>query len=385
MKKVLFITDHYIDKNIGSSKGSRGFIKVFSEIYKDVTFIYPDYEGSDIEQYIPLGVKKIPCIDNRNLVKKGIDYYRGRLHRFCDIVRRHLKKHKYEIIVIDHSHIWSSLTDAFVSSGAKLITIHHNVEKDYVRDNPVSFYLRIPYQYFSIKAEKDAVMNSNVNLTHTGKDKDDLMKMFPNAKGGFYHLGAFDYNMVDYNPSKVADPNTFIITGVLSTRQSTIPIVDFVNHYWPIVIEEKPKAKLIIAGRKPTDLIKKACSSNPSILLVADPEDMTEYLDEAKYYICPINLGSGQKTRISDGLRKGMPVLCHEVSIYGYETIFKAGYINTYHDVQSFRSSLRKVIMTEYDSKEIFREYSNFFSLESSVIRLKKILSEEHLLEVYNK
>lgn len=378
--KVLFITNHYIDKQIGSSKGSRGFIKVFSELYNDITFIYPDYPGSNIIQYIPENVQGVPCIDTRSKIHKGLDVYRGRLHRYTNFVRAHLKKNRYDIIVIDHSRIWSSLTESLVKSGAKLITIHHNVEKDYVRDNPEAFYLRLPHSYYAMKAERDAVSYSDVNLTHTRKDKDDLMRMYPNAKGNFYHLGAFDYYKVEYAPSKVASDNIFIITGALSYRQSTVPIVEFLKEYWPMVLEERPMAKLIIAGSNPSASIVRACSKQTAVELIANPSDMSSYLDKAKYYICPINLGSGQKTRLSDGLRKGMPILCHDVSLFGYETIMEAGYMFSYHDKITFKDSLKKMLSLSLNGREIFKAYSDFFSLEASVKRLRGFLEIEQML-----
>ena len=382
MEKVLFITNHYLDKNIGSSRGSRGFITVFSKVFDGITFIYPDYEGSNIKQYIPSNVRGIPCVDHRSKFRKGLDVYRGRPHRYSDFVRKHLLSNQYDIIVIDHSCIWASLTNTFVQSGAKLITIHHNVEKDYVRDNPAPFYLRLPQLFCRVKAEKDATINSDINLTHTRRDKDVLQNLYPQAKGGFYHLGAFDYNVVQYNPSKKTEPCTFITTGVLSFRQSFVPIVDFVEKYWPIVVNEIPQARLIIAGKDPTNEIKEVCSGKPSIELYANPEDMNPLLDKASFYVCPINLGSGQKTRISDGLRKGMPVLCHDVSVNGYETIRDSGYIFPYHDEESFRESLLNMVQTPIDSRDIFNVYYAFFSLESSVKRLKGFLVKEQLLNI---
>ncbi len=378
--KVLFITDHYIDKNIGGAKASRGFITVFSEVYEDLSLIYPDYEGSEIEKYIPSNVKGIPCLDNRSKIQKGIDIYRGRLHRYGDFVKKHLLSFHYDVIVIDHSRIWSSLASTFVNCSAKLITIHHNVEKDYVHDNPAPFYLRRPLRKYAIKAEKNAVIYSDINLTLTGKDKDDLQSMYPQAKGRFYHIGAFDYNMVNYNPSGEVNANTFIITGALSYRQSSVPIVEFINRFWPIILKMNSNSKLIIAGREPSKEIKIACIPYPSIELVSNPPEMTVYLNKAKYYICPINMGSGQKTRISDGLKSGMPILCHKASVYGYETVKDAGYIFTYDDEKTLIESLKAMLISQIDGRNVFNAYSDFFSLNASVKRLKSILVQEMLL-----
>ena len=147
-----------------------------------------------------------------------------------------------------------------------------------------------------------------------------------------------------------------------------------------MVLEERPMARLIIAGRNPSASIVRECSKQTTVELIANPSDMSNYLDKAKYYICPINLGSGQKTRLSDGLRKGMPILCHDVSLYGYETIFEAGYMFSYHDKVTFKKSLNKMLSLSLDSREVFKAYSDFFSLEASVKRLRGLLEIEQML-----
>lgn len=378
--KILFVTDHYVDKKVGGAKASLGFIKVFSEVFDEITFIYPEYEGSDIAELIPSNVKGIPCIDNRSKFKKGLDLYRGRLHRYGDFLRVHLASNHYDLIVIDHSRIWSSLSDTFIKSGSKLITIHHNVEKDYVKDNPGAFYLRVPQTYYAVEAEKKAVVSSDINITLTGNDKDVLQQLYPDAKGHFYHLGAIDFNVDTYKPGSEVDSFTFIITGALSYRQSIVPIVDFVQNYWPVVVKEYPMAKLIIAGREPSKDIIKVCILFPSVELVANPPDMKVWLNKANYYICPINLGSGQKTRISDGLKSGMSVLCHEVSVYGYECIRDAGFIYPYNDMRTFKSALKQMITTQTDGQFVFNSYKNFFGLEAGVQRLSDILEKENVI-----
>lgn len=92
--------------------------------------------------------------------------------------------------------------------------------------------------------------------------------------------------------------------------------------------------------------------------------------------------GSGVKLRVMDGLRLGLPVLCHENSANGYETIMKAGYMFTYHDVLSFESSYSKLIHTKFEKKNIYESYRQTFSFEAGVKRLRDILKKHNLIDL---
>ena len=46
---------------------------------------------------------------------------------------------------------------------------------------------------------------------------------------------------------------------------------------------------------------------------------MRTLIDSADIYLNPCSLGSGIKIRNFDGLRAGLPVICHKGNSYGFE------------------------------------------------------------------
>ena len=89
--------------------------------------------------------------------------------------------------------------------------------------------------------------------------------------------------------------------------------------------------------------------------------------------LCPTALGSGLKLRIMDGLKTGMPVLTHYVSLRGYEP-FLDRFVFSYADAESFRTALRKMKSISWNREEIIRAYKDVFSFEAGVERLRKIV-----------
>ena len=132
-QRLLYITHHQLDQNNGGCNASKGFLRCFAALFDEGTVI--SHDMADASLYIPSHFKFCPMQDSRSKVRKLLDMYRGAISGHYYFVREHLKEHQYDVVVIDHSFTGAGLPEYIKSTGAKLITIHHNVERDYLRDN----------------------------------------------------------------------------------------------------------------------------------------------------------------------------------------------------------------------------------------------------------
>lgn len=378
-KRLLFITCHKLDESNGGSNGSKGFIHSFAALFDDCSIIYPHIEKT--YPFIPEKYKLYPITNHRTNVRKLFDMYRGVISPLYYTVRQHLKTHQYDVIVIDHSFSGAGVSSFIRSTGAKVITIHHNVERDYLRANAKErpLFYRFPFLYYSKKSERACLQNSDINLTVTRHDAHVFQSWYPHLH--LYPWGDFEFLPIE---DKAFAPKsrdlTFIITGSLSFVQSLLPIKDFITRYWPLVRQHYPTAQLIISGRNPSDDLRQMCKATEGITLVPNPQDINEEVEKANYYICPINVGSGLKLRIMDGLRHGLPILCHDVSTSGYEGIKEKGYLFSYHDEPTFVESLHKMIEGNLSPDSIFQAYKENFSLNAGINRLHNILNQEGII-----
>jgi len=379
--KSLILTFHYLDGNNGGSNASKGFLWSYASLNSETSLIYPEHDNFDSSAFIPDSVRKFPVYDHRSKIKKGIDIYRGKMHRFVNFVKEHLSREKYDIIFFDHSITSAGVINNAKKNGAKIVSIHHNVEADYIKDNQPSLLYRIPFNYFSKKAEQNALYMSDVNLTLTDETATIFRSWFPNKNLHLHTIGICEYkkNTSLFLRNEKKD-HTFIISGSLDFEQSTKPIIDFVRKYFPIMKQICPDCKLIIAGRNPNNDIKNICSKHEKITLIANPPDMTEIVKQASIYIAPIFAGSGIKLRIMDGLKLGMPILCHKVSAAGYKAFEKAGYLYTYENESSFEKALNLITSKSFCANDIYSLYKNEFSFTTGTNKLKQILAEEGLL-----
>lgn len=373
MRKVLFITRHYLSDNNGGSNATKGFVHALARLYDDLWVIYSEHDGEDSSSFVPSNCHLLPCYDHRSKVRKGLDVYRGRLHRLTDYVRDYLRESAdYDIIVLDHSVTAASILGYVMATGAKIVTIHHNVERDYLKDNMPSLPYRFPMLFFSKKAERDALLKSDLNFTLTKKDADTFQSWYPGKDLHLHDVGICEYRGV---PDKSFEPGivgtSFVISGSLCFKQSLEPIVDFVRNYYPVMRDICPGATLIIAGRNPSEVLYRVCEPWKDIRIVPNPKEMSDIINEGSIYVSPICAGSGIKLRVMDGLREGKPVICHRVSAYGYEPLVKAGFIHEYDDAESFKAALRSTVGHVYDPNAAYKLFQSHFSVANLAERIE--------------
>lgn len=370
--KVLFITNNYLKGGSGAIYASKSFVNMFAESVDKLTVLYPYKENCEATDINPK-VELIPVEDCRSKYKKSFDFCLGITHRYGSKILHLFDSKKYDVVVFDSSIVSFHLIRKAKKAGLKCITIHHNYQIEFIKDDTPWYLLPIIlfWTYFS---ERDAVKNSFLNLTLTQTDADSLRSHY-DLRGTFKVLGVCDYLRKDYIAShnNTRSGHNFIITGQLASIQTEKSLIPWLESYYPILKDVCPDCSLIVAGRAPSNQLINKCKER-GITIIPSPTNMDLLLNNGDYFICPTSLGSGLKLRNMDGLRVGMPILTHERSARGYEQMIKAGVVYTYNDLASFRQQLSKMIQSNKNKQEVLDEYKKYFSLDSGITRLKSIL-----------
>lgn len=383
--KVLIITRHYLHETNGGAFASRAFIDAISSLYSNSTLIYPQKYDTDDEIFVMESIKRIPCLDRRLKIQKGVDVYRGILHRFKKFVTSHLVDNVYDIIFLDHSLVANGILNFIRNLNVKIITIHHNVERRYLEDNKPNILIRIPTIYFAEKAEKEAINLSDLNLTISLQDAKYFRNNISKSdKNNIFYWGNFEYlgqpRVYERLDFKKEEDLVLVISGSLNFKQTESAIIDFLRNYYTIVKGRYTKCKLLIAGQNPSKKIKRICESDKTIKLFENPKDIYHIIRLGKIYVSPISGGSGVKLRMMDGFKLGLPVISHENSAKGYEKMLEEGCMYTYKTPEEFIESIEKVLNSKLDSQYIYSKYYRRFSFEAGKERLKQILLENNLL-----
>ena len=374
MKNILIVTHHYLSGNGGGVFASRAYINAIATVANNVTLLVPYKPGRGVEKILSK-VHVIPVPYDKPRVLKLVDLALGRVNRYGKVFSEFMSQNNFDIVVFDNSKASFKLIDIAHHYGCKVITIHHNYEYEYNRDNyhGIVKYLSLTWVK---KFESEAVRKSDLNLTLTVQDKCLLSKHYGGEKP-IEVLGCFEYenSKEQFLPlDNMRSGNRFVITGNLSSVQTDASLLKWLAQYYPLLKREYPDAELTIAGKDPSSQLRKMCK-NLNIRLIPSPKDMKMIIADSDYYICPTNLGGGLKLRIMDGLRAGLPVLTHEVSARGYDA-FRNKCLFSYSDTTTFVSALKSMCDCSLTSSEISNLYQSLFSFEAGVNRFYRIIEK---------
>ena len=370
--KTLFVTYHYLHGHGGSVFASRAYINAFAELSERMMLLCP-VTRKDAPEELAEGIAVVPVLRSRNPLLAIRNYALGVLHRYFGLFQRELRKGDFDTVVFDTCYASWRLIDSARKAGCRVITIHHNFQQEFVRDNYRGLARR-RLSRLTRRCEKAAVQGSDLNITLTEPDRVLLQQVYdPDSRCRFSVGGVFESVPGGQPPVVRANrASSFLITGNLSYPQTEQSLLPWLVQYWPLLCAEVPAATLTVAGAHPSARLQEACAK-AGVALVADPPDMAPLLAAASCYICPTSLGGGIKLRIMDGLRSGLPVLTHAVSVRGYESLLGRG-VFAYSDTESFEGALRDLLARPADPAAIRRDYLSCFGFEAGRERLRTIL-----------
>ncbi len=112
------------------------------------------------------------------------------------------------------------------------------------------------------------------------------------------------------------EPNTMLFLGGFRHTPNLAGVDWFIGHVLPRILEERPDARLVIAGpdAPPRDLVEKAGSRVEWLGLV---EDVKSELGRRAVFVCPILSGSGVRVKLLEAFASGIPVVSTRIGAEG--------------------------------------------------------------------
>ena len=376
--KILFVNKDNPFGVGGGDFATHAYLLAFSELC-----------NGNIDVYLRDGIKtndsikaNFIIVPERSIFARIKSLFTGHLHRNVNAVRKRLAEGvRYDYCVFNNSKTSTGLIRQVRDLGIKTITIHHNVEPEFVRDNTPNWLHRTLLMHLVKKAERTAWQLSDYNLFLTRQDLQTFKSLYGENHSINGIIGTFEYNPMPEIKLKERDPQhlTISITGTLCLQQG----IDGIRYFFDELYQYLPEgAKVIISGRQPTEEVKALCSCHGNnVQLIPNPDDMSEVINKADIYLCPTRLGGGLKLRVMDGLRLGLPVIVHSCSARGYDELAGSDCLSVFDSKEEFASELQKLVEKIQNGtirRDYIRQrYEEVFSYQAGLRRLKAILSVE--------
>lgn len=182
MKKIVFITRHDPTKIGGGAFATRAYLEALSCIYpKRVVLFVADSYQSNVLKYPPYEIVKVPP---RPLYQSIPGIFLGKLTRFEKVFTNWMKENGTSVskVVFDGGIIGGTFISAIKKYACETITIHHNYEYEYQKENKSIESLKGKFLYWIQKFEKRAFVHSDINLFLTQPDLNLFVEKFGDNK-----------------------------------------------------------------------------------------------------------------------------------------------------------------------------------------------------------
>ena len=192
--------------------------------------------------------------------------------------------------------------------------------------NPYGAYLyRLPkiMQVILQKSPiKRTVMKTEIKLlknfeTRVGKQYDRVMfvakkeaalfdQMIGEKKALVAPLGVdYDYFSKDLHVKKIKKSIAFL--GALNVAHNENGIIHFIENCMPVILKKIPEAVLYVIGGNASERLKQYESEH--VIFTGHVLDVRATIGKCEVFICPLQFGSGIKTKNLEAMAMGMPII----------------------------------------------------------------------------
>jgi len=111
-----------------------------------------------------------------------------------------------------------------------------------------------------------------------------------------------------------------VVSGKMSYHANISMVIHLVQDIMPLVWNERPKVKLIIAGKDPPQTIK-SFAQDPRITVTGEVPDIRPYLQHATVAVAPITYGAGIQNKVLEAMACATPVVASPQAVQALNSV----------------------------------------------------------------
>jgi len=254
----------------------------------------------------------------KNLIKKE-SYHVSRFNQeiFENELIKVLESEDFDIIQIEGVFLSDYVPVIQEHSKAKVILRAHNVEHqiweryiEHTQSGVKKTYLKIQNSRLR-QFEVNSLQHYNALIAITQVDHNFLKSLAPNKKTLTIPFGI---NREDY-PQLPSSTKDLFHLGAGDWMPNQEGMKWFLNEVWPLVLEEKPDAQFILAGRSwPVEI---SSLQKPGFTFVGEVDNLVDFMSEHGTAVVPLLSGSGMRIKIAESMALGKPIISTTIGVEG--------------------------------------------------------------------
>jgi glycosyltransferase involved in cell wall biosynthesis len=169
-----------------------------------------------------------------------------------------------------------------------------------------------------------------------------------------------------------------LFVGAMNVRFNVDAVCYFVERIWPEVRRAVPEASFIIAGRLPSDRVRRL-AREPGVRVDGEP-DLGRLLRESQVAVSPARMGTGIKVKVAQAMSAGLPVVGTPQGLSG---LAHADCLLRATDAPTFAEHVVRLLRDQPYREQIGRACHTFYreQLWMEAARPKVIALYRHMIE----
>jgi len=283
----------------------------------------PPVQGIEIVSLSQAGEKRTPSLAKRTTL---IDVRISESH-LAQLLRL-VNRQRPDLILVEGIQLYPLLKHLRQHTSSLILDMH-NIESDLIAHIPTRFSFRHLFGSNASRLrrrEQEAAKLVDRIWVCSQEDRDRLEKIT-------HKQGPAGIDIIPNGIPRRAGPDrlpsvagqkrghpVLLFVGHLSYPPNKDAIKRLVRRIFPRVKGAFPDAKLIVAGRYPSDEIA-LLAQQPDIELIANPDDLAPIYARAHLSVVPLSCGGGTRIKILEAMAFGVPVIATTVAAEGQNFI----------------------------------------------------------------
>ena len=248
---------------------------------------------------------------------------RGRIE-FQSKLRTLMASRSFDVIQVEFAQMGAYDFGAGRQVSSPLLVLdEHNIEFDLARRSadsseslPRRAYQEINWRKLRVEEERFWSQCHGVVVT-SPRDHDLLTSIDASVRAAVVPNGV---DVQAFQPTRATpEPNRILFFGAINYFPNQDGLIHFLDHTFPLVLQERPEASLRIVGpgaRKPI-----VSRQNKNIVIAGFVDDLNEEIDKASVVIVPLRVGGGTRLKIVEAMAKGKAIVSTRLGAEGIDLV----------------------------------------------------------------
>jgi len=175
---------------------------------------------------------------------------------------------------------------------------------------------------------------------------------------------------------------TVLFMGAMDYYPNEDAVVHFADDIWPLIRNELPDVRFVIAGSKPGPRVMALANRGEKIDVTGFVPDMRPYLAEAGVFVAPFRIARGIQNKVLEAMAAGVPVVARPEAVQGVTG--HNGSIRVESEPASFARAVVECLRDEQRRNVMISEARDFVATHHNWGRnlglLDRLLTAESLL-----